>query len=109
MTTVTFLLRGGQLAGFDISGHTGLASAGNDILCAAISSAAYLAANTITDVIGVRAETAVADGKLSLLVPSGEEFKCRDMLKGLELHLRQLRQQYPKRIRIINLTTREGA
>ena len=109
MTTVTFLLRNGQLAGFDISGHTGLASAGNDILCAAISSAAYLTANTVTEVMCVKAEAEVSDGRMKLLVPAGEESKCRDMLKGLELHMKQLREQYPKRIRIINLTTREGA
>ncbi len=109
VTTVAFLLRGGQPAGFDISGHTGLAQAGEDILCAAISSAAYLTANTITDVIGVKAKTAVSDGRMNLLVPEGEESKCRDLLRGLELHMKQLREQYPKRIRIINLTTREGA
>lgn len=109
VTTVAFLLRGGRLAGFDISGHTGLANAGEDILCAAISSAAYLTANTITDVLGVKAKTAVSDGKMSVLVPVGEETQCRALLKGLELHMKQLCEQYPKRIRIINLTTREGA
>ncbi len=103
------MLRKGEIVGFDISGHTGLASAGRDILCAAISSAAYLTANTITDVLGVDAKVAVTDGGMSLLVPVGEEETTRAVLKGLELHLRQLREQYPKGIRIININTREGA
>jgi len=103
------MLRGGEIVGFDISGHTGLATAGRDILCAAISSAAYLTANTITDVIGVEAKTAVADGRMSLLVPVGEEEKCRAVLRGMELHMKQLREQYPKGIKLININTREGA
>ncbi len=94
------MLRSGQIVGFDISGHTGLASAGQDILCAAVSSAAYLTANTITEVLGVQAEIEVADGRMSLLVPVGQEEKTRAVLAGLELHLRELAEQYPKRIRI---------
>ena len=109
MTTVTLLLRGGEPVGFDITGHTGLAQAGQDILCAAISSAAYLTANTITDVIGAEAEAAAADGKMKVLVSVRDEEKCRDILKGFELHIRQLSQQYPKGVRIIKLNTREGA
>ena len=109
MTTVSFLLRGKEIAGFDISGHTGLASAGQDILCAAISSAAYLTANTITEIIGVQADIEVADGGMKLLIPAGEEEKCRVTLRGLEIHLRQLSEQYPKGLRIKNTNTREGA
>lgn len=109
MTAVTLLLRGGELVGFDIAGHTGFAQAGQDILCAAISSAAYLTANTITDVVGAKAETAVSDGRMKILVSARDEEKCRDILKGFELHIRQLCQQYPKGIRIIKLNTREGA
>ena len=33
--------------GFEISGHAG-GSAGRDIVCAAVSSAVYMAANTVT-------------------------------------------------------------
>ncbi len=103
------MLRGGRIVGFDVSGHTGLASAGQDILCAAISSAAYLTANTITEVLEVRADVSVADGSMKLLVPAGEEDKCRVTLEGLRIHLEQLSEQYPKGLRIININTREGA
>jgi len=109
VTAVTLLLRGGEPVGFDITGHTGLAQAGQDILCAAISSAAYLAANTILEVIGAEAETAVADGEMKILVSARDEEKCRDILKGFELHITQLCKQYPRGIRIIKRNIREGA
>ena len=109
MTTVALLLRGGELVGFDITGHTGLARSGQDILCAAISSAAYLTANTIIEIISAEAKTAVADGKMSLLVSARDEEKCRSILKGFELHIKQLCEQYPNGVRIININTREGA
>ena len=40
-----------RLTGFDISGHAMFAESGSDIVCASVSSAAYMAANTVTAVI----------------------------------------------------------
>ena len=62
----------GELRGFEISGHAGSGDVGSDIVCAAVSSAAYLAANTITDVIQAEAQVAVEDGYLLVRVPSKE-------------------------------------
>lgn len=43
----------GRLLGFRLCGHAGWGEEGTDIVCAAVSSAAYLVANTATDVLGV--------------------------------------------------------
>lgn len=60
MTKVNLLtLASGDLIGFRISGHSGFAESGSDIVCASISSAAYMAANTITDIINISAEVDV--------------------------------------------------
>ena len=56
--------------GFEISGHAG-GSAGTDIVCAAVSSAVYMAANTVTDVIKIHADISEQDGYLKFSV--GEE------------------------------------
>ena len=49
--------------GFEISGHAG-GNAGRDIVCAAVSSAVYMAANTVTEIIKVRADISEQDGYL---------------------------------------------
>ena len=47
MTRITFYRREGNFYGFREVGHTGLAEAGDDVLCAAISSMTMLVVNTI--------------------------------------------------------------
>ncbi len=84
-------------------------------MCAAISSAAYLTANTITDVIGAKCHVHVENGRMKLFVENGgnggdEEserqlVECRHMLKGFMLHMKQLRKQRPDNIRIITVNT----
>ena len=41
----------GNLVGFVMEGHAGYADPGEDIVCAAVSSVAYMTANTITEII----------------------------------------------------------
>ena len=96
-----FLRRDGHLCGFDIQGHAGAGSRGNDIVCAAVSSAAYLVANTMTEVMGIAARIEVQDGRMALLVPQKEcTSACLQMLEGLLLHLTELSKEYPKNIMV---------
>ena len=53
MTKVDFLLHDGLITGFTITDHAEYGEEGSDILCAAISSAAYMTVNTITDILGI--------------------------------------------------------
>ena len=89
--------------GFEISGHSGAGVRGEDVVCAAVSSAAYLAANTITDVCHAAADAAVADGHMIVKVAKADAGRCQDILKGLRLHMEQLEQQYPHHIQVTNL------
>lgn len=101
MTCVKFLFKGESLSGFEIKGHS--SSDCNDaegkIVCAAISSAAYLTANTIIEVIGDECEAQVDDAKMFINVkaPSKDTITA---LEGLKLHLTELSKQYSKRIKI---------
>ena len=97
-------MRGEDIAGFDISGHTGAGVSGSDIFCAAISSAAYLTVNTITDVMGVEAKVSVSEGRLRFVLENGAEKQCKPLLIGFMLHMKQLKEQRPKSIRIIKVT-----
>ncbi len=100
MIKVRFFTKDGLLNGFEIKGHSGYEEAGNDIVCAAVSSAAYMAANTITEVIGLKAEIDIDDdGFLKFIsVPDSE---AQIILRGLRLHLEALSQDYPENIKVI--------
>ena len=95
-----FTFPDGGSAGFRISGHSGAGAKGYDIVCAAVSSAAYLTANTITDVIGVKARVSVEDGSMNFKIAPQDAEACRPLLEGLRLHLKALCGQYPKNIQI---------
>ena len=52
----------GEIVGFSIDGHAGFGEAGTDIVCAAVSSAAYMTVNTITEVLHADAHVSADDG-----------------------------------------------
>lgn len=89
--------------GFHITGHSTKNPDDNEgrALCAAVSSAAYMAANTITEVIGDKAEIKTADGDMFLNVKEPSE-KTVAVLKGLQLHLSELSKQYGKRLSVFS-------
>lgn len=100
MTSVKFLADK-NLYGFEISGH---ASKSHDdevgkIVCSAVSSAAYMAANTITEVIGDKAEATVDDAMMRVLVQNPSKASIL-VLEGLKLHLTELSNQYSNNITI---------
>lgn len=101
MTSVKFLSKDERLFGFEIKGHS--SSDCDDfegkIVCAAVSSAAYMTANTITEIIGSECDITVDDALMSVRVINPDE-KTVTVLDGLKLHLTELSKQYSKRIRI---------
>ena len=100
MIKVRFSIGNKQLQGFEISGHAMYAESGSDIVCASVSSAAFMAANTITDVICANADAADGDGTMRVTLNQPDE-QAQAVLKGLELHLTELSKQYPENIKII--------
>ena len=88
-----------DLAGFCVSGHTGVR--GESIVCAAVSSACYMAANTIIEILGIDADVSVDDGYMSVTVRGDDIPKARVILAGLRLHMEQLVEQYPQQIQIL--------
>jgi len=105
MTTLCFLKRDDLPCGFEFKDHTGYAEEGEDILCAAISSAVYLTVNTITDIIGLDADIEEDDGYMRMVIGESDD-KAECLLRGLRLHMEGLREQYPK---FIKITDKEGA
>ena len=89
--------------GFHIMGHSDMNPGGPEILCAAVSSAAYMTANAVTDVIGLKPVLLNKDGNMYLKVKTESEAEqCRVLFDGLRLHLREMAKQYPKYLKVIN-------
>ena len=107
MTTVTFRMEGDRITGFDSQGHSGYADAGEDIVCAAITSAIRLVEATINDVLGLAASVKVReeDTFISLRLPGSlgptAESTCQSLLTGLMLYFAELHDEYPDNIEVL--------
>lgn len=99
MIRIFFTKRDGFITGFECKGHSMSAEAGQDIVCAFVSSACYMAANTITEVIGKKADTAAENGYMRLDIKDSP-IDCQDILNGMVLHLTELEKDYPDNIKV---------
>ena len=100
MIKARFFTEGDFLTGFEIMGHSGYADIGSDIVCSAVSSAAYMTANTITDVIGLDAEVDLNDDGFFKFIIKPED-QSQTTLRGFKLHMEALSQDYPENIKLI--------
>lgn len=99
MTRAVFYRRCERWCGFSLEGHCDRLPAGESVLCAAVSSAVYLTANTVTDVCGCEAAIEERDGLFTLTVLS-DPAACQIPLEGLWRHLKGLQEQYPRNIQL---------
>lgn len=95
-----FITKDGEILGFHISGHSGMNETGQDVICAFVSSAAFMAANTITDIIHAQATAEAEDGDMFVMVAKKDAVSCRDILAGLKLHLINTEEQYPNYLQV---------
>ncbi len=109
MTTVTFRSEGSRLTGFDMQGHSGYAPQGEDIVCAALTSAVRLTECAVNDVLGLEASVKVRekDASISLKLPKAldkdSESVCQTLLAALLVHCVQLAEEYPENITVLEV------
>jgi uncharacterized protein YsxB (DUF464 family) len=107
MTSVTFLTEEGRINGFDAQGHSGYAAAGEDIVCAAVTSAVRLIDATINEVMGLCASVKVDEknGSIAFRLPGGlsqtAESTCQALLTGLMVYLAELHDEYPDNVEVM--------
>ena len=99
MIYAEFFTRQEKLYGFKISGHAGYADKGEDIVCASVSSAVQLVANTITEVLKIKATVKVLSDKIQLSIPHENDF-AQIILEGLKLHITFLAEDFEGTIKI---------
>ena len=107
MTRCEFFTEDDRITGFSVSGHSGYAEAGSDIVCAAVSAVVTMAEATINDVCGAKAKVRVKDeqARVTLMLPNScdEEDTVQAVLAGMMLTLMSLRDDYPDYIEVLEV------
>ena len=107
MTRCEFFTDNDRITGFSVSGHSGYAKSGSDIVCAAISAVVTMAEATINDVCGAKAKVRVKEEgarvTLTLPVSCDEEESVQAVLAGMMLTLMSLRDDYPDYIEVLEV------
>ncbi len=93
MTKAVFYEKDEKLIGFLIREHSGYDEEGYDIVCASVSSAAYLTANTLTEIVGAAADIDLREAYFEFILK--DKFnEGQSHLQGLRLHLSSLAGDY---------------
>ena len=107
MTRCEFFTEDDRITGFSVSGHSGYAEAGSDIVCAAISAVVTMAEATINEVCGAKAKVRVKDeqARITLTLPTScdEEEAVQAVLSGMMLTLLSLREDYPDYLEVLEV------
>ena len=104
MTTIRLLHNTeGQIRGYDVSGHAGAGTEGNDLVCAAISFLATTCANALETVAAVKPQVRQAGGKLTVTIPEKElTHEALVILDTFRQGAKDLADAYPKNVRLFD-------
>jgi len=95
-----FVIRDNKIHSFSVKGHSDLAEAPHDVLCASVSAMTLLTINTVREVfqaevsLNILEEIPLISMELLFVSPEKEEAVC-GVLQGLLLQLKDLKEQYP--------------
>ena len=107
MIRCEFFMENDRITGFSVSGHSGYAEAGSDIVCAAVSAIVTMAEATINEVCGAKAKVRVKeeDARITLTLPAScdEEESVQAVLAGMMLTLCSMRDDYPDYIEVLEV------
>lgn len=109
MIEVTFFSEGSRVTGFEVKGHSALAPEGEDVLCAAVTSAVRLAECAVNDVLGLEAAVKVREKEaaISLKLPGGlgetNESTCQTLLTAMMVYFTSLHEEYPDNIIVLDM------
>ena len=94
----------GGISGFKASGHTGCGTAGQDIVCAAVSALTQTAVLGLQDHLGIAVALTAGPGLLQCRLPAGvpdaSRLRAQDILETMCLGLEAVAAQRPRAIRL---------
>lgn len=100
MTKVQIFSSDERLVGFRVSGHSGYAEAGSDIVCAAISSAVQMTVNGITECAGIKAELDEGEANISFRVRDDRKGIAGLFLQSFQMQMELLSEQYSNYVKV---------
>ena len=92
-----FYSKDGICVGFEVSGHSGFADSGLDIVCSAVSCAVQMCCNGITEVIGAGADVFADSDTVSMKIESDDE-KVQVLLESLRMEIGLLEENYSENV-----------
>lgn len=99
MIQAVFDRKNGKICKCSIKGHADYADAGQDVACAAVSSAVQLTANLITESFHEMASVSARNSKI--VISLGQDSLAGEtILEGLLTHLQCISEEYPDNIKI---------
>ena len=101
MITASFKMTedGKSIKGFSVIGHSGYADAGNDIVCASVSSAVMLTVNTAAEFFGIDLDLKVDKGDIRCEVKEISENSDR-LLNSLKAHLSEVSSDFTNNLKV---------
>ena len=90
----------GKISGYEVTGHSGTAARGEDIVCAGVSALAQTALLGIGKHLHRETDYEVASGKLSMKLKGAPDDLTEAVLQSMLLGLREIEKLAPKAVRI---------
>ena len=96
MTKITIMKFKSHIVGFEVTGHTGYADEGSDIVCSAVSTATQMTVCGINEVLKLNTETKIKDGylKFGLSKQDYNNEQAQFILKTMFKTLQDITRQY---------------
>lgn len=101
MIRAEFFYKKGEPVSFKVSGHSGYAESGKDIVCAAVSSAVQMAVNGITEIVKISCKVNVGADSVECVLPEGSRPAAWHFISALRLQLKNLSEDFPNTINLI--------
>ncbi|MDE5738131.1 MAG: ribosomal-processing cysteine protease Prp [Oscillospiraceae bacterium] len=100
MIKAVFRKQNGKICYCSIKGHAGYAENGQDVVCAAVSSAVQLTANLITECFQEQANISAENNEIKICLKQPKIGNGAVILEGLFVHLQCISEEYPDNIKI---------
>ena len=98
MIQAEFFEKNGEITGFRVNDHAGYAESGEDIVCAAVSSAVQLTANLL-DALELQPDVNLGENVVECMLPSAGDLQAT-VLEQFRLHLEAVQEEFPENINI---------
>ena len=95
-----FQNRDGKISGYEVTGHSGTAARGEDIICAGVSALAQSALWGIGEHLHREVDYEVASGKLSMRLKGVPDDLTEAVLQPMLYGMREIEKLSPKAVRI---------